>query len=160
MEKISAENIKETLNQLLGKGCVTTEINTNDLNRFLNILEFKAVKWPGTNDVYIVDVSREEDSERRYQVVNPWTDLRIKGFKLVLEQIAKGLAVNREYLKFYEEMKWIEFEGGKVKFSKRALLNFADLLMEINPEKYKLCDICQIIVEGKNRHESCNKMLK
>lgn len=160
METIT--DIQEVMHVLLahGKAKIDKSIRLVDINKFIKTLDYKAMRWPNSSYIYLINSNCDLDADIKYKIVQPWTDAKVDAFKKLFEAIAKNDQRENVFLNFFTELDYINYDKGRVSFTKRTLLNFSETLIEMNPEKYHLCDVCGIISEGERRHGVCHEIVE
>lgn len=138
-------------------------IRISRLNALLDPLNFKAVLWPGTADLYLVDKDRNsgEDfyNDRKYKIIAPWTDRMTLKAQNTFEQLATNQPTDSwENIRFLGDLGYIEKKDNRIRLTRRALLNYSEFFLEKNPGKFRECPVCRNIVMDKEKHGHCTRI--
>ena len=164
-KKIEKVSITYVLNELLNKGKIKINehifnIKTSYLNTFLNPLNYKAIKWNDTKEIYLVNCPDNiEECEEKWLVIPPWSESKTRNAKINLEKLAKGEIHNNTDLDMLFKYGYIEKKNNKIILSPRSLLNYGSYFKELNEQRFHNCKVCNNIVDGSNIHKSCKKIL-
>lgn len=128
----------EILHTLLTKGVFTVKrpYNLEQLNTHLRTINCIAKEW----------------YDKKYLILVHNTQRKDKNDMVIMQSILKNQmnAAVRERLPFLIENGWIEDND----LSKKFLMQYKSFVLEYS-DNYSECEVCKILVKGKNMHEYC-----
>ncbi len=144
----------EYLSKLLEEGEIEvnslSDADLGEMNDYLTPLSFAAVRWPGSNTIILKNCKVENGNP-----IYPWKESTTLEAKNTLMGICKKTNFRPDLLGLLSSLKYIKQVNGKWVLTKRALVNFDEFFIEANPEIYKKCKVCYLIVEGNDVHDYC-----
>ncbi len=145
------------LNTLLASGICNYKSNTDldNYNKLLRPIGYEAIIWFDKSAV----VLKESLEPSEFQVL--WSEKKILEAKAVFSKIAAGRNHINDHIAIeLEEKNWIKKTGNSTYyFTKRALIQFEDFILNTEHSVFNKCGLCNLLVEKEKYHQYCQNLL-
>lgn len=127
--------------------------NLHEINTILRQIHFEVIEWYDKS-CYILQNTSDKD------VIVGYNEKDNEEIISIFKDIISGKDVQSNLLISLVEKEWIEIDdNGKYLLSKKSLVLFKDLILELNGV-YKMCEICGFLSYKKDMHEYCQEILE